>query len=630
MSTKESMSSFSKEEDAFIFNFLRDASQPDTLALIKAEVEGRGPKNPRSSEEEEEESDEEDEEEDGAVKRRKPSKTLMGLLEAYFDACPPGSTHHTCLVLFVKESMTDLDPGGSDKKHLDWLEPWLIMLQKIIEASNVLNAATKNFFSAYTSVAQQYFRNLPDEDRRWSPLVDKWREIIKVSQALSLVIMQRKDEVLAKKLGDKFTMDFDQTQAILRRYKREADAGSYDRKERKKQITQLAICCISTGGMRKTALLDPFITFQTIDEFMEEKGIDETSDFRFGTDTSKLVTTTDKALSSMGKEFLFVQTGVLKSKGGDRYNQYKDDTDDFVGGTVVKKPSIIFTGEELCEMVDTIREHFDLTMETRATDKKARARLGGLLSSRDITPILKKDFSQNYEFAHEPVRGYRIAFHHFRKFYANASYELIKDRLYSVLQRRVDKLVWMAQVLAHQGSWQTAQSYNTVVVEFSYTNETIRAPDAQMLRLVLEEVKSLRAECHGMRDEINELTVALAKVSEDEPKERNAPHKKREMNTVATSQEDLDDRIRDALWELKEKGVPENKRRYPDGTNRSRCLEYEKRKRAAMQSLLPNDFVQRKNRAANIEQKEMHKKRKHIRTPVEPDPMRDYSKQPEG
>jgi hypothetical protein len=119
-------------------------------------------------------------------------------------------------------------------------------------------------------------------------------------------------------------------------------------------------------------------------------------------------------------------------------------------------------------------------------------------------------------------------------------------------------------------------------------------------------------------------------VSEDEPKERNAPHKKREMNTVATSQEDLDDRIRDALWELKEKGVPENKRRYPDGTNRSRCLEYEKRKRAAMQFLLPNDYVQRKNRAANIEQKEMHKKRKHIRTPVEPDPMRDYSKQPEG
>jgi hypothetical protein len=124
-----------------------------------------------------------------------------------------------------------------------------------------------------------------------------------------------------------------------------------------------------------------------------------------------------------------------------------------------------------------------------------------------------------------------------------------KDRLYSVL----DKLVWMAQVLAHQGSWQTAQSYNTVEVEFAYTNETIRTPDAHMLRLVLEEVKSLRAECHGMRNEINELTVALAKVSEDEPRERNAPHKKREMKTVATSQEDLDDRIRDALWELKEK-----------------------------------------------------------------------------
>jgi hypothetical protein len=107
--------------------------------------------------------------------------------------------------------------------------------------------------------------------------------------------MNAKDEVLARKLGDKYTKEFDTTQAILRRYKREADAGSSDRKERKKQITQLAICCIATGGMRKTALLDPFITFQTIAEHMDEEKIDETADFRFGTDTSKLVTTTDKA-----------------------------------------------------------------------------------------------------------------------------------------------------------------------------------------------------------------------------------------------------------------------------------------------------------------------------------------------
>jgi hypothetical protein len=47
--------------------------------------------------------------------------------------------------------------------------------------------------------------------------------------------------------------------------------------------------------MRKTTLLDPFITFQTITENVEEEGIDETADFRFGTGTSKLVTTIDKA-----------------------------------------------------------------------------------------------------------------------------------------------------------------------------------------------------------------------------------------------------------------------------------------------------------------------------------------------
>jgi hypothetical protein len=241
------MSSFAVKEKAYIFNFLRDASAPATLAQINAEVEGRAPKEPRDSDDEESDDEDEDEEEDGAVKKRQPSKTLMGLLEAYFDACPPSSTHHTCMVMFVEASMADLDPGGSDKKHLDWLEPWLTMLQKIIEASNVLNAGTKNFFSAYTSVAQQCFRNLPDEDRRWGPLVAKWTEMIKMSSAKSLIIMNAKDEGLARKLGNKYMMDFDKTQAKLRRYKREADAGSSDRKEKTKQLTQLAICCIATG-----------------------------------------------------------------------------------------------------------------------------------------------------------------------------------------------------------------------------------------------------------------------------------------------------------------------------------------------------------------------------------------------
>jgi hypothetical protein len=55
---------------------------------------------------------------------------------------------------------------------------------------------------------------------------------------------------------------------------------------------------------------------------VEEHGIDETADLRFVTDSSKLVTTTDKALSNMGQEFIFVQTGVLNSRRNARCNQY--------------------------------------------------------------------------------------------------------------------------------------------------------------------------------------------------------------------------------------------------------------------------------------------------------------------
>jgi hypothetical protein len=211
------MSDFAKNEDAFIFQFLVVASEKNTLAQITAEVEGRAPKPPRAENDEDESEESEEEEDNEQVKKRLPSPTLMGLLEDYFNDCPASSTHHTCLVLFITESMKDLDPGGFDKKHLDWLEPWLVMLQSIIEASNLLNTATKNFFSDYTSVAQNYFRNLPDEARQWGPLLAKWREIIKVSKVKSLIIMSAKDEVLARKLGDKYTMDFDEAQAILRR-----------------------------------------------------------------------------------------------------------------------------------------------------------------------------------------------------------------------------------------------------------------------------------------------------------------------------------------------------------------------------------------------------------------------------
>jgi hypothetical protein len=68
------MSSFAAKEKAYIFGFLRDASDPATLAQINAEVEGRAHKEPRDSDDEDESEDED--EEDGAVKKRLPSKNL--------------------------------------------------------------------------------------------------------------------------------------------------------------------------------------------------------------------------------------------------------------------------------------------------------------------------------------------------------------------------------------------------------------------------------------------------------------------------------------------------------------------------------------------------------------------------
>jgi hypothetical protein len=97
------MSSLAGKEKANVFNFLRDASHLATLALINAKVEGRAPKEPHGSDDAEESEDED--EEDGAGKRRHLSTTLMGLLEMYFDACPQTSTHHPCMVVFIKESM---------------------------------------------------------------------------------------------------------------------------------------------------------------------------------------------------------------------------------------------------------------------------------------------------------------------------------------------------------------------------------------------------------------------------------------------------------------------------------------------------------------------------------------------
>jgi hypothetical protein len=76
---------------------------------------------------------------------------------------------------------------------------------------------------------------------------------------------------------------------------------------------------------------------------MKEQGIDEIADFRFGTDSSKLVTTTDKALSSMGKEswakdsFSF-RRGCYNQKG----------VICIISPRMIQMISIVFTGK-LCK-----------------------------------------------------------------------------------------------------------------------------------------------------------------------------------------------------------------------------------------------------------------------------------------
>jgi hypothetical protein len=560
---------FAVKERSDIFKFLTRASDQDFLIQVKKEVEGR---NDEDDEEEAEVSEEET--------RRKPSPTLKELIEEYHE-CEARASHHTCTISFVEENMKALD-FGHGKEALDRLSFWLTKLQLIIEASNnVKSAAIKNAFSSYTSLANVYYRNLP-ADRTWAPPLALWRDKIKVSKLVSIQVMANKEKVLLEKLSNKYEESFDRCASVANRWKRESEIEPMTRKK----AVQLALAVEMSAGCRKTAVYDASIEFYTWQDWSHLNGFDEEVAFKFGLDNSKIaIPDLNRVLDSFGRQYILVQKGILKAKGEERNNKFLEDESLHVEGSSVRKPTIIFTAKEVVAMIKQVRAYFQLTKANRPTGPKARVKLGALVSSRDISPIIQKDFPQSL--AHAKRYGWSISSHHMRKIYSQSAATIYEHQIFQATGKKIDRQVIVAAWLAHGGSFQTASSYANVEMSFEMKPPVLKSPDAHQLRLVLEEIRSFKEQYITLAQHVNDLEKALSKKKFRRirllVKQKVTPEQKKVL---------LDDRIHDVLHEQKtEFGIDPELVRYPKGINRSRWLEFFKRKRRQNEPLLPPGYI---------------------------------------
>ena len=85
----------------------------------------------------------------------------------------------------------------------------------------------------------------------------------------------------------------------------------------------------------------------------------------------------------------------------------------WVPNSTVIKPTMLFSAKDTIKMIEKVRSFFGLTDETRPKGVEARRIIGSKIGTRDMLPILEKDWPELI--SHARRHGYRLSTHIFRK-----------------------------------------------------------------------------------------------------------------------------------------------------------------------------------------------------------------------
>jgi hypothetical protein len=544
-------------------DFLNKATAIETLHKIRLEVHG-----------------ETDVADPLVVKKKQTrinSATLQGLVDDHYDSkCGDRTSDFTCMLSFMKESMSQLDFSTSKNSRKKWhdealdtLDQWLLKIQRLVMFSQREDSeGLRGAFVKINAIAREYFLKKYKKQPALSHEVFQkhWRKIMRGDKGVVLSLLDKKAAAMRYRLENKFEVSWDHVTSTMRRYANNLSLN--DDEFTSIHATQLEMCIEANAGPRKIAVLDPIIKFYTYGDYqkhLKNIGVIQPSVFRIGDEKSKIIIDDiTEALLLFKEENIIIQVGVAKDKD-QRDNRFLEmDDDRYIDGAVVYKPTAIFSAKDTIAMIERVRRFFKLNMKTRPTHSKARVKMGALISSRLTEQVLKADWPNLYK--HAKKHGFQLSTHIFRKIYAVAiaSDELCYlQNIRSLTGRRVDKVVLQAHALRHTSSYATVQSYSNVHISWGMLPKLLVAPDKALLlnlmskmEFLTNEYDKLKRTVENVARESKEVQRAVDAEGSLNPAEK-AIKKLRTRKIPGTwkSQKESDEDIRFVLSTLNAAGV---------------------------------------------------------------------------
>ena len=148
-------------------------------------------------------------------------------------------------------------------------------------------------------------------------------------------------------------------------------------------------------------------------------------------------------------------------------------------------------------------------MENRPKGVEARRKIASKIGTRDVLPILEKDWPELI--SHARRHGYRLSTHIFRKMYSavlgSPEMQYI-DNIFMLTGTRIDPVVLMAVCLHHMGSFATVQAYSNIYINFATMNaKLLITPPKKLLIDALTEMEYLRQEMKKMKAELEQVKL---------------------------------------------------------------------------------------------------------------------------
>ena len=464
----------------------------ETLLQIRREILGEDDAT-REAEEDVESSDD-----------RRQSPTAWALLRKYDTR--EGLTDWTTFTRFLTDNIAELDFKTAKGYDFARLDVYIHIIQRFtLHAHRLLGMGLRNNFSIVNNIAKAYLKKQPYSAELYNEIYEgHWRAINKVDDATLGIQLQMKEDSLTEKMENNYSMDWDTYVAVMRKYSKALDLDVKTEWRKETAVTSV-ITVEGNCAARKIEILDPLIKYYTWARYQEKfKGL-KPSGFILGDEEEGVDLGDEKrALDEMGRDRIIIQVGKAKDKN-QRDAKYELDPKAAIENTmaIIRKVSLIFTAAEICALIKKIRQFFGLTRANRSDKLDARQKLGALVASRDVKPIIARDWPGLYQHAEKIDSNKKVKFnigtHIFRACAAQFLVSIYQDKIQAVTGRAMSVPSLLKVFLSHSGSVASTMSYANVRVTFPLSRDALATPDRHQIRLLLSRVDALEDEVLELR-----------------------------------------------------------------------------------------------------------------------------------